>query len=98
MEEVEDILKKDKKINLSGEEQQMKRKHVRKHEEPGRVILGLKLSQGGLQFFFKGRSEAVERWMFRSILLDDNQWHTLILVIHRHHIRLTVDCKPPLEM
>ncbi|XP_013865211.1 thrombospondin-type laminin G domain and EAR repeat-containing protein isoform X2 [Austrofundulus limnaeus] len=97
-EEVEDILKKDKKINLSGEEQQMKRKQVRKHEEPGQVILGLKLSQSGLQFFFKGRSEVVERWTFQRILLDDNQWHTLILVIHRHHIRLTVDCKPPLEI
>lgn len=85
-------------MNLSGEEQQMKKKPNRKHEEPGRVILGLKLSQSGLHFFFKGHQEAVERGMFRGISLDDNQWHTLILVVQHHHMRLTVDCKSPLEM
>ncbi|XP_017272960.1 thrombospondin-type laminin G domain and EAR repeat-containing protein isoform X1 [Kryptolebias marmoratus] len=97
-EEMEESLQKDKTKNLSGEELGMKKKHIRKHEEPGRVILGLKLSQSGLHFFFKGQEEAVKRWVFRGTPLADNQWHTLVFVIDHHHMRLTVDCKSPLEI
>ncbi|XP_056152352.1 thrombospondin-type laminin G domain and EAR repeat-containing protein [Lampris incognitus] len=40
----------------------------------------------------------MERRVFRGMRLADNQWHTLVLVIRDHHVRLTVDCRPPLEV
>nr|XP_015825245.2 thrombospondin-type laminin G domain and EAR repeat-containing protein isoform X1 [Nothobranchius furzeri] len=95
---VEDTLGMEMMRNFSGEAQQAKKK-TRSHEEPGRLILGLKLSQNGrLHFLFKGQGEAAEPRVFRDARLADNEWHTLVLAIGRHHTRLTVDCKSPLEI
>ncbi|KAM6912512.1 thrombospondin-type laminin G domain and EAR repeat-containing protein-like [Xenentodon cancila] len=80
------------------EEQLMEEKHVNSKEEPGRVILGLKVSRKCLHFIFKGHGEAVENRVFRDIQLADSRWHTLVLTVGRHHTRLTVDCNSPLEI
>ncbi|XP_068195489.1 thrombospondin-type laminin G domain and EAR repeat-containing protein-like [Antennarius striatus] len=64
----------------------------------GRIILGLKLSRKSLHFSFRGHEGVTERWRFQDIRLADNQWHTLILSADRHHVRLTVDCRSPVEI
>uniref|UniRef100_A0A8C9Y0Q3 Thrombospondin type laminin G domain and EAR repeats n=1 Tax=Sander lucioperca TaxID=283035 RepID=A0A8C9Y0Q3_SANLU len=68
------------------------------NEERGRVILGLRLSRKRLHFLFRSHRGVVERWVFRGDRLADNQWHTLVLVVGSHHVRLTVDCSSPLEI
>lgn len=71
---------------------------VKSKEERGRVILGLRFSRKRLHFLFRGHGGVVEHWAFRGSRLADNQWHTLVLVVSSHHVRLTVDCRPPQEM
>ncbi|KAF3845030.1 hypothetical protein F7725_008193 [Dissostichus mawsoni] len=93
----EDILER----GVSGKEQHGNReeeRRVKSNEEPGRVILGLRFSKNLLHFLLKGHRGVVDRWVFRGTRLDDNQWHTLLLVVGSHHVRLTVDCNSPLEM
>ena len=63
-----------------------------------RLILGLRLSRKRLHFLFRGHRGVVEHWGFRGARLADNQWHTLVLTIDSHNVRLTVDCRSPLEM
>ncbi|XP_068608305.1 thrombospondin-type laminin G domain and EAR repeat-containing protein-like [Brachionichthys hirsutus] len=64
----------------------------------GRIILGLRLSRKSLRFLFRGHGGVMEYWRFRDIRLADNQWHTLVLSTGSRHVRLTVDCRPPLEI
>uniref|UniRef100_A0A3B5BIQ6 Thrombospondin-type laminin G domain and EAR repeat-containing protein-like n=1 Tax=Stegastes partitus TaxID=144197 RepID=A0A3B5BIQ6_9TELE len=66
--------------------------------QQGRIILGLKLSKKRLHFVFKGHAGVIKHWVFRGIQLADNQWHTLVLAVGSHHVRLTVDCNSPLEI
>lgn len=86
---------------VSGKEQHGNReeeRRVKSNEEPGRVILGLRFSKNHLHFLLKGHRGVVDHWVFRGTRLDDNQWHTLLLVVGSHHVRLTMDCNSPLEM
>ncbi|XP_069007924.1 thrombospondin-type laminin G domain and EAR repeat-containing protein-like isoform X2 [Embiotoca jacksoni] len=79
-------------------EQQREKKQVRSSEERAQILLGLKFSRKRLHFLFKGHGEVTEQWVFRGTRLADNQWHTLVLNIGTHHVRLTVDCNSPLEI
>lgn len=95
------ILERNKERGVSGEEQHRERekeRRVKSNEQHGRIILGLRFSRKRLHFLFRGHGGVVERRGFRSSQLADNQWHTLVLAIGSHHVRLTVDCRPPLEM
>ncbi|XP_031166167.1 thrombospondin-type laminin G domain and EAR repeat-containing protein-like [Sander lucioperca] len=93
------ILQRNKERGVSGEEQHGEReRRVKSNEERGRVILGLRLSRKRLHFLFRSHRGVVERWVFRGDRLADNQWHTLVLVVGSHHVRLTVDCSSPLEI
>ncbi|MED6267720.1 hypothetical protein CHARACLAT_014949 [Characodon lateralis] len=83
---------------ISEDEQQLQKKETKSHAKPGGIILGLKLSQNGLNFVFKGNGKAAEHQSFHDIHLTPNQWHTLVLVIGIHHMKLTVDCRSPLEI
>ncbi|XP_034063282.1 thrombospondin-type laminin G domain and EAR repeat-containing protein-like [Gymnodraco acuticeps] len=86
---------------VSGKEQHGNReeeRRVKSNEEPGRVILGLRFSKNHLHFLLKGHRGVVDHWVFRGTRLDDNQWHTLLLVVGSHHVRLTMDCNSPLEI
>uniref|UniRef100_A0A3P8T8Z2 Thrombospondin type laminin G domain and EAR repeats n=1 Tax=Amphiprion percula TaxID=161767 RepID=A0A3P8T8Z2_AMPPE len=74
------------------------KKQVKGDEQHGRIILGLKLSEKRLHFVFKGHAGVIKHWVFRGIQLADNQWHTLVLAVGSHHVRLTVDCNSPLEI
>lgn len=67
-------------------------------EERGRIALGLRLAGKRLHFLFRGRGGVVEHWGFRGTQLADNQWHTLVLAVAGGRVRLTVDCRSPLEM
>ncbi|XP_041827115.1 thrombospondin-type laminin G domain and EAR repeat-containing protein-like [Melanotaenia boesemani] len=89
--------RKEEKSLVTGD-QQKKKIQVKSNEEPGRIILGLKMSQKHLHFLVKGHGEAVESWVFRGIQLDDNRWHTLVLAVGQDRVRLTVDCSSPLEI
>ncbi|XP_032355476.1 thrombospondin-type laminin G domain and EAR repeat-containing protein [Etheostoma spectabile] len=91
------ILQRNKERGVSGEEQHRERR-VTSNEEHGRVILGLRLSRKHLHFLFRSHRGGVERWVFRGDRLADNQWHTLVLVVGSHHVRLTVDCSSSLEI
>nr|XP_046269914.1 thrombospondin-type laminin G domain and EAR repeat-containing protein-like [Scatophagus argus] len=71
---------------------------AKSNEERGQLILGLRLSKKRLHFLFRGHEGVVEHWGFRDARLADNQWHTLVLTIGGHHVRLTVDCNSPLEI
>ncbi|KAK5857618.1 hypothetical protein PBY51_010850 [Eleginops maclovinus] len=75
-----------------------KERRVKSNKEPGRIILGLRLSNNRLHFILKGHGGVVDHWVFRGARLDDNQWHTMVLVIGSRHVRLTVDCNSPLEI
>ncbi|XP_078134118.1 thrombospondin-type laminin G domain and EAR repeat-containing protein-like isoform X2 [Sander vitreus] len=93
------ILQSNKERGVSGEEQHGEReRRVKNNEERGRVILGLRLSRKRLHFLFRSHRGVVERWVFQGDRLADNQWHTLVLVVGSHHVRLTVDCSSPLEI
>uniref|UniRef100_A0A3Q4I623 Thrombospondin-type laminin G domain and EAR repeats a n=1 Tax=Neolamprologus brichardi TaxID=32507 RepID=A0A3Q4I623_NEOBR len=59
--------------------------------------LGLKFSGKRLHFLYKGHRGVVEHWEFRGTQLADSQWHTLVLAIGSHHVKLTVDCSSPVE-
>uniref|UniRef100_A0A3B4GEG3 Thrombospondin-type laminin G domain and EAR repeat-containing protein-like n=1 Tax=Pundamilia nyererei TaxID=303518 RepID=A0A3B4GEG3_9CICH len=59
--------------------------------------LGLKFSGKRLHFLYKGHRGVVEHWVFRGTQLADSQWHTLVLAIGSHHVKLTVDCSSPVE-
>ena len=101
--EKENILESTKKrsIREDGEEKKKKKKKERQfqsNEESGRIILGLRFSRKCLHFLFKGHGGVVEHWVFRGTELADNQWHTLVLTVTSQHVRLSVDCSPPLEM
>ncbi|TNM95279.1 hypothetical protein fugu_016362 [Takifugu bimaculatus] len=71
------------------------RLHVKEREK---LILGLRLSRNRLHFLYRSDGGAVENCKFQSTRLDDNQWHTLVLVIDSHRVSLTVDCGAPLEI
>ncbi|XP_045917721.1 thrombospondin-type laminin G domain and EAR repeat-containing protein-like isoform X2 [Micropterus dolomieu] len=95
------ILERNKERGVSGEEQHRERekeRRVKSNEQRGRIILGLRFSRKRLHFLFRGHGGVVERRGFRGSQLADNQWHTLVLAIGSHHVRLTVDCRPPLEI
>lgn len=92
-----DILERSKEKEQHGEKK--KEKQVRRgSEERGRIILGLRFSRKRLHFLFRGHGGVVEHWGFQGARLADNQWHTLVLAISSHHVRLTVDCSSPMEM
>ncbi|XP_035806234.2 thrombospondin-type laminin G domain and EAR repeat-containing protein-like isoform X2 [Amphiprion ocellaris] len=91
-------LERNKEQSIIGEEQQREKKQVKGDEQHGRIILGLKLSEKRLHFVFKGHAGVIKHWVFRGIQLADNQWHTLVLAVGSHHVRLTVDCNSPLEI
>ncbi|XP_035529573.1 thrombospondin-type laminin G domain and EAR repeat-containing protein-like [Morone saxatilis] len=86
-------------MNKEGEQhgERKKERQVKSNKERGRIILGLRLSRKRLHFLFRGHGGVMEHWGFRGARLADNQWHTLVLAIGSHHVRLTVDCSPPLE-
>lgn len=93
-------LKKMRASNLE-EGRTMERKQARGKEakkDREKLILGLRLSQNRLHFFFKSSGGAVENCKFRSTPFNDNQWHTLILAVNNQRVSLTVDCGAPLEM
>ncbi|KAE8290096.1 Thrombospondin-type laminin G domain and EAR repeat-containing protein [Larimichthys crocea] len=75
-----------------------KERRQKSNGERGRIILGLRFSRKRLHFLFRGHGGVVEHWGFRGTRLADNRWHTLVLAIGSHHVRLTVDCSSPLEM
>ncbi|XP_071354272.1 thrombospondin-type laminin G domain and EAR repeat-containing protein-like [Trachinotus anak] len=96
-----DILESNKEKVVSGEEQdgeeKKKKRQSKSNEERGQIILGLRFSRKYLHFLFKGHGGVVEHWVFRGNQLADNQWHTLVLTIGSH-VKLTVDCDPPVEI
>ncbi|TNN48883.1 Thrombospondin-type laminin G domain and EAR repeat-containing protein [Liparis tanakae] len=75
-----------------------KKSRVTAREEHGRVLLGLRLSKERLHFLFRGHGGVVEQSSFRGAGLADDQWHTVVLSVGSHRVRLTVDCNTPLEM
>ncbi|XP_029317039.1 thrombospondin-type laminin G domain and EAR repeat-containing protein-like [Cottoperca gobio] len=87
-----DILERNKERGVSGERQ------VKSNVQRGRVILGLRFSRKRLHFLLRGHGGVLDHWVFRGARLADNQWHTLVLSIGSHHIRLIVDCGSPLEI
>ncbi|XP_074548223.1 thrombospondin-type laminin G domain and EAR repeat-containing protein-like [Halichoeres trimaculatus] len=92
----------DDKLNVSersGNTQQNKEKENKKSkEESGRILLGLRFSGKRLHLIYKGHRGVTEHWVLGGARLVDNQWHTLVLVVSSHHVRLTVDCNSPLEI
>ncbi|CAG10357.1 unnamed protein product, partial [Tetraodon nigroviridis] len=78
------------------ERKQGRDKEAKKDRE--KLILGLRLSQNRLHFFFKSSGGTVENCKFRSSPLDDNRWHTLVLAVNNQRVSLTVDCGAPLEI
>lgn len=88
-------LKSNKESSITGEEQHSQKTRVK---SDGRLILGLKFSGKRLHFLYKGHRGVVEHWVFRGTQLADSQWHTLVLAIGSHHVKLTVDCSSPVEM
>ncbi|XP_035023134.2 thrombospondin-type laminin G domain and EAR repeat-containing protein-like [Hippoglossus stenolepis] len=98
--EKENILESTNKrsIREDGEEKKKKERQFQSNEEHGRIILGLRFSRKCLHFLFKGHGGVVEHWVFRGTELADNQWHTLVLTVTSQHVRLSVDCNPPLEI
>ncbi|KAM4723498.1 thrombospondin-type laminin G domain and EAR repeat-containing protein-like isoform 2-T2 [Anableps anableps] len=97
LQEKEGLLERNNEPIISDNEQRLKKKDTKRDEKHGDVILGLKLSQNGLHFVFKGHEKAAEHWSFQGIHLTPNQWHTFVLVIGLHNMKLTVDCNPLLE-
>ncbi|XP_070776006.1 thrombospondin-type laminin G domain and EAR repeat-containing protein-like [Enoplosus armatus] len=94
------ISDRNKERGVSGEERHVERKkerRIKSEEDRGRIILGLRFSRKRLHFLFRGHGGVVQHWGFRGRLADD-QWHTLVLAIDSRHVRLTVDCRPPLEI
>ncbi|KAM9354043.1 thrombospondin-type laminin G domain and EAR repeat-containing protein-like [Pholidichthys leucotaenia] len=87
---------KEKSITI--EDHQRGKKGVKVNKDGGQIILGLKLLKKRLHFLFKAHGDVVDQWVFRGMRLADNQWHTLVLAASHHHVRLTVDCNPPLEI
>lgn len=67
-------------------------------EGRGRILLGLRYSRNRLNFLFKSHGGEVKRLVFRVAGLADKQWHTLVLAVNGHSVKLTVDCSSPLEM
>lgn len=90
------ILERNEERKQHGEKE--KERQVNRNKERGQIILGLRFSRKRLHFLFRGHGGVVEHWGFRGAPLADNQWHTLVLAISNHHVRLTVDCSSPLEM
>ncbi|XP_006798471.1 thrombospondin-type laminin G domain and EAR repeat-containing protein-like [Neolamprologus brichardi] len=88
-------LKSNKESSITGEEQHSQKTRVK---SDGRLILGLKFSGKRLHFLYKGHRGVVEHWEFRGTQLADSQWHTLVLAIGSHHVKLTVDCSSPVEI
>lgn len=91
------------KRSASGLERERKTERKRTRDkkakrEREKLILGLRLSRNRLHFLYRSDVGAVENCKFQNTRLDDNQWHTLILVIDSHRVSLTVDCGAPLEM
>lgn len=80
------------------EEHQRETKRMKRKKHHSRLILGLKFSRKRLDLVFRGRGEVVEHWLFRGTRLADDRWHTVVLVVGRHHAALTVDCNTPLEI
>ncbi|XP_068436288.1 thrombospondin-type laminin G domain and EAR repeat-containing protein-like [Clinocottus analis] len=83
---------------VQGQGEREKKRRVKSNTERGRVILGLRFSKKRLHFLFRGHGGVVERCVFQGAGLDDNRWHTLVLGVDSHHVRLTVDCNTPLEI
>ncbi|XP_041669137.1 thrombospondin-type laminin G domain and EAR repeat-containing protein-like [Cheilinus undulatus] len=73
-------------------------RQVKSSEEHGRVILGLRSSRKRLHFLYRGNGGVTEQLVFGGAPLVDNQWHTLVLTVGSHHVRITVDCNSPLEI
>ncbi|XP_049917820.1 thrombospondin-type laminin G domain and EAR repeat-containing protein-like [Epinephelus moara] len=91
-----DILERNKEEEQH--EERGKERRVQSTDERGRVILGMRLSRKRLHFFLKSHGGVVEHWGFRGARLADNQWHTLVLVVASHRVKLTVDCSSPQEI
>ncbi|XP_056282906.1 thrombospondin-type laminin G domain and EAR repeat-containing protein-like [Pseudoliparis swirei] len=88
----------DKGYILERNKKRTKERRVKGREEHGRVLLGLRFSKERLHFLFRGHGGVVEHSLFRGARLADDQWHTLVLSVDSHHVRLTVDCNTPLEI
>lgn len=95
-----DVGSKGKEIMNKGEQDGENMDEMRgvKGENRGQIILGLRFSRDRLHFLFRGHRGVIEQWVFRGLRLADNRWHTVVLAISGHHVRLTVDCSSPLEM
>uniref|UniRef100_A0A3B4GC11 Thrombospondin-type laminin G domain and EAR repeat-containing protein-like n=1 Tax=Pundamilia nyererei TaxID=303518 RepID=A0A3B4GC11_9CICH len=87
-------------LKVSDGAPKVKEQHSQKTrvKSDGRLILGLKFSGKRLHFLYKGHRGVVEHWVFRGTQLADSQWHTLVLAIGSHHVKLTVDCSSPVEI
>uniref|UniRef100_A0A3Q3CKX5 Thrombospondin-type laminin G domain and EAR repeats a n=1 Tax=Haplochromis burtoni TaxID=8153 RepID=A0A3Q3CKX5_HAPBU len=87
-------------LKVSDSAPKVKEQHSQKTrvKSDGRLILGLKFSGKRLHFLYKGHRGVVEHWVFRGTQLADSQWHTLVLAIGSHHVKLTVDCSSPVEI
>lgn len=83
---------------IENTQQTEKKENKKSREETGRIILGLRFSGKRLHLVFKGQGGTTEHWVLGRARLADNQWHTLVLAVSSHHVRLTVDCNSPLEM
>uniref|UniRef100_A0A146ZKE6 Thrombospondin type laminin G domain and EAR repeats n=1 Tax=Fundulus heteroclitus TaxID=8078 RepID=A0A146ZKE6_FUNHE len=98
VEDQEDVLGGKNEEFISEDEQRAKRNETKRDEKSGGIVLGLKLSRNGLHFVFKGHGKSTEHWSLKGIHLTPNQWHTLVVVIGLHHMKLIVDCNSPLEI
>uniref|UniRef100_A0AAY4B9Z8 Thrombospondin-like N-terminal domain-containing protein n=1 Tax=Denticeps clupeoides TaxID=299321 RepID=A0AAY4B9Z8_9TELE len=66
------------------------------NERTGRMLLGLRVSQGDLHFLFRD-GQARRRVTFAGVELADRRWHTLVLAVSGHFSTLTLDCGMPLD-
>lgn len=64
----------------------------------GPLLLGLRHSKNRLHFLYKAPDGEVKRLVFRTQGLADGRWHTFVLAVSGHSVRLTLDCKPPVEI
>lgn len=90
------------KLNVSERsedtQQNEEKENKKRKEESGRIILGLRFSGKRLHLVYRGHGGVTEHWVLGGARLVDNQWHTLVLAVSSHHVRLTVDCHAPLEI
>ncbi|KAM9842476.1 thrombospondin-type laminin G domain and EAR repeat-containing protein-like [Aulostomus maculatus] len=92
--EKDNVPKSNRKTGVNGEQHDGGKTSA----ERGGIILGLRLLRNRLHFHVKGQSGVTDQWVFRSIQLADNQWHTLVLSVASRRVRLTVDCSLPREI